>query len=86
MDKYRVEILGKVPHGLTHNDVFATVNSVLRERVQVESVTKRRLAGNMVSVIAVFESESMTQAAQQARYAGHAVSGFSFDTIMRMVR
>lgn len=85
MKTYRAEILGRVPNGLTHNDVFATVNSVLRERVQVESVTKRRLAGGMVSIIAKFSGEFSTAASASAEvmYAATSVSGFAADVMVR---
>jgi hypothetical protein len=83
MNRYRVELLGKVPYGLTHNEVFATVNSVLRDYAPVESVTKRRLAGNMVSIIAVFEATSTTSATSMAVYSGNAVTNWSFDTMVR---
>jgi len=83
MNRYRVEWLGRVPSGLTHNEVYATVNSMIRDYAHVESVTKRRLAGNMVSIIAVFEATSATSAASQAVYCGNAVTGWSFDTMVR---
>lgn len=86
MDLYRVEILGKVPNGLTHNEVFATVNSLVRLKAFTQSVNKRRLAGNMVSIIAVFAADSSAEAGQIARYAGTSVTGFSFDTIVRKVK
>lgn len=85
MNRYRVEILGQVPNGLTHNDVFATVNSMLRDDYteRVESVTKRRLSGGFVSIVAVFEAADSTRAGVAARYAGQSVTGFSFDTMVR---
>lgn len=83
MNRYRVEYLGAVPNGLTHNEVFATIKSLLGERVKVQSVTKRRLAGNMVSVIAVFEARDSMQAQTEAVYAGRAVPNFSFDTMVK---
>lgn len=82
MSQYRVEILGAVPNGLTHNEVFATINSVIREDGRkVQSVTKRRLAGNHVSVQAIFEAESLDAATQVARYAQTSVFNFSADII-----
>lgn len=86
MNRYRVELLGAVPNGTSHNEVFATVNSLLREHVGVESVTKRRLAGGtsgMVSIIAVFESDNSKTAEAEAVYAGRAVPNFSFDVMVR---
>lgn len=81
--RFRVEFLGRVPNGLTHNDVFATINSMLRDSVQVESVSKRRLAGNMVSIVAVFEAPSATSAVAQANYVARSVTNFSYDLIWR---
>lgn len=79
--RYRAEVLGKVPYGLTHNDVFASFDSVLRDRVQVQSVTKRRLAGGTISLIAVFETE--TNGSAEVMYAASSVYNFSFDVIVR---
>ena len=81
--RFRAEILGRVPNGLTHNDVFATVNSVIREYHSTESVSKRRLSGNMVSIIAVFEAMGSAEAKQAAVYAGNSVTNFSFDVMVR---
>ena len=83
MKTYRVEILGRVPNGLSHNEVYATVNSLLRERVGVESVTKRRLSGGMVSIVAKIEADNATEAYRHGEYVGRAVTGFSFDTMVR---
>lgn len=81
MKTYRAEILGQVPNGLTHNDVFATVNSMLRDRVPVQSITKRRLAGNMVSVVVVIQAPSATSAVSEIVYAANSVFNFSYDVI-----
>jgi hypothetical protein len=91
VNRYRVEILGAVPSGTSHNEVHATVNSLLRERMKVQSVTKRRLAGGthkgsgMVSIIAVFEAEDAKTAETEAVYAGRAVPNFSFDIMVREI-
>jgi len=79
--RYRAEILGKVPYGLTHNDVFASINSMMRERPGTESVTKRRLAGNMVSIIVVFEDKDIHSAKRIMQYVSTSVNGFSADVI-----
>lgn len=79
---YRVEILGKVPAGLTWNEVHATILQVLDEySPRVQSVTKRRLTGNHVSVIAVYEAGSYSDALTMMRIAGRSVYNFSFDVI-----
>lgn len=83
---YRAEVLGHVPNGLTHNEVFASINSLLRDRVKVESVTKRRLAGGMVSVIAKFEAKDSTTASAEVMYAARSLPGFSFDVMVREVK
>lgn len=82
---FKAEIIGKVPYGLTHNDVHATILSVANERVRPQSVVKRRLAGNHVSVIVAFESESRETARKEARYMASSVLGFSADVIIREV-
>lgn len=79
---FKIEILGKVPNGLTHNDVHATILSVMNEKSsRVQTVNKRRLAGDMVSVVCVFEAENMTDAVGIGRYAMTSVTGFSADLI-----
>ena len=75
--------MGRIPYGLTYNEVFATIDSILRDRVPVESVTKRKLSGNMVSIIAVYEAPSATSAVSEANYAAHAVTNFSYDLVWR---
>lgn len=74
-------MLGKVPAGLTHNDVLATFGSVLADRVEVESVTKRRLKGGMISLVARFEDDNTFKAEADVRYAATSVYNFSFDLI-----
>lgn len=82
MNLYRAEIIGRVPYGLTHNEVFATINSVVREDERVvKSVTKHRLAGDHVSVQVIFEAEDLADAARVARYAQSSVFNFSADII-----
>jgi hypothetical protein len=79
---FKAEILGKVPNGLTHNDVHATILSVVNdESPRVQTVNKRRLSGNMVSVVCVFEAENMTEAMRIMRYAASSVTGFSADVV-----
>lgn len=79
---YRAEILGRVPMGLTWNEVHATILQVLTdESPRVESVTKRRLAKGHVSVIAVFEASSYPDALRMLNNAGRSVNSFSFDVI-----
>lgn len=81
MTTYRVEVLGRVPYGLTHNDVHASFLSMLQEHDTTATVVKRRLAGDMVSLIARFKSEDAFTAAKAARYAASGITGFSFDII-----
>lgn len=82
MNRYRAEILGRVPNGLTHNDVFATVNMMLRGMGSpVHSVTKRRLAGNMISIVCVYDADTERNAAAKIMYAQFAVTNFSADII-----
>ena len=82
MTMYRAEILGKVPYGLTHNDVYATILQMVNEGADnVHSVVKRRLAGGLVSVVTVFESANSATATTVIRSAGTAVYQFSFDIL-----
>lgn len=81
MNKYRAEVLGRVPHGLTHNDVFASFQSMMRETDSKALVTKRRLAGNMVSLIVTFDSKDIVSARVALHKAKMGITGFSADTI-----
>lgn len=81
MKRYRAEVLGKIPYGLSHNDVFASFNMMIRERVRVQSVTKRRLAGNMISLIVAFETDE--DASAEIAYAASSVLGFSYDAMIK---
>lgn len=85
MKRYRVEILGSVPNGLTHNDVFATFNSLMLDADAEALVTKRRLAGNIISLIVTFTAPSATSAVAQANYAARGVTNFSYDMLWREV-
>jgi len=78
---FRAEILGTVPNGLTENDVFAIVGSAMRESHKVQSVTKRRLSGGMVSIVVVFEAYDSVLAGASLQYARNSVGGFSADII-----
>lgn len=82
MNRYRVEVLGRVPYGLTHNDVFASFNSLMRERNKVQSCSGRSRK-DMVSLIVTFESEDKNSARFAAQYAASGVTGFSFDIVVR---
>lgn len=76
------EILGRVPNGLTHNDVFATVKSMVEEYSGgIESISKRRLAGNMVSITVRFAAVNENQAKHILNLAYHSVFNFSADVI-----
>jgi len=79
---YRAEILGRVPKGLTHNDVYASILSMLNEDpMSVQSTSKRRLAGNMISVICVIDAADFGSARRIITGAASGVSNFSFDVI-----
>lgn len=80
MNRYRVEIMGRVPNGLTHNDVHASVQSIMAESATVESVVKRRLAGNMISLIVTFQAEGVVKARTVVNRGMTGVSGFSADS------
>lgn len=80
MRHFRAEVLGSVPNGLTHNDVFSSFVSLLGERVEIEAATKRRLAGNMVSIIVTFKSEDLIKARTALSKAKTGITGFSADT------
>lgn len=81
MTTYRVEVLGKVPYGLTHNDVFASFNSLMRDYANVKTLTKRRLKGDHVSLVVVFDAPSKTSAVSQVVYCANGVTNFSYDVI-----
>lgn len=85
MNRYRAEVLGSVPRGLTHNEVFASFLSMMREVDSQALVTKRRLSGNMISLIVSFESEAANKASAQVAYAAHGVTGFAFDIMIREI-
>lgn len=78
---YRAEILGKVPYGLTWNDVYASVISMVGEKTILESSSKRRLAGGMVSVIVTYNALNETEAKATVAYAARGVTNFSADII-----
>lgn len=81
MKRYRAEVLGAVPNGLTHNDVFASFMSMVKEYDSEARVTKRRLAGNMISLIVTFEADSEAEARAIVYYAKTGVLNFSADTV-----
>lgn len=81
MDTYRTEILGEVPYGLTHNEVFASFLSMMREHDSETMVTKRRLAGNRISLIVRFQSDDDFTATDAVWYAARGIPGFSFDVL-----
>lgn len=81
MNVYRAEVLGRVPHGLTHNDVFASFQSLMQESDAKAVVTKRRLAGNFVSLIVTFDSKDIVSARVSLHKAKMGILGFSADTI-----
>ena len=78
---FRAEILGQTPNGLTENDVFAAINSAMRQSHGVQSCSKRRLSGGMVSVVVVFQAYDMMLAKASLNYARNSVPGFSADII-----
>lgn len=80
MNRYRVEIMGHVPNGMTHNDIHASVLSLISETATVESIIKRRLAGGMVSLIVTFQAESVVKARTVVNRAMTGVLGFSADS------
>lgn len=81
MNRYRVEILGQVPNGLTQNDVYASVRSLIGECADIESGSQRRLPGGMVSVVVTFKTYSLHHAIQVSRRARTGVTGFSADMV-----
>lgn len=81
MNTYRAEVLGRVPHGLTHNDVYASFLSMVREADSEAVVSKRRLAGDMVSLIVSFKAEGVIEARKTLHSATTGVTGFSADTV-----
>lgn len=81
MSTHRLEVLGRVPNGLTHNDVFASFLSLMKEADSEAVVTKRRLSGNIISLIVTFEAPSATSAVAQVNYAAHGITNFSYDLI-----
>jgi len=86
MSRYRAEVLGRVPYGLTHNDVYASFLSMMREHDSEAVVTKRRLAGNTISLIVAFKSEDTESSSRAVNYAATGVTGFSFDLMIREVK
>lgn len=81
MSTYRAEILGVVPNGLSHNDVFASVLSMMREHDSRSTVTKRRLAGNMISLIVRYRAVDHDSATRIIRSVSTGVNHFSSDVI-----
>lgn len=80
MNRYRAEILGTVPNGLTHNDVYASALSLLNEEATNVLVTKRRLSGNMISLIVTLDSDNVITARKTLSKVIYGISGFSADT------
>lgn len=78
---YRAEILGKVPAGLTWNDVYATILQVLTDETKVIGISKCRVPKGQVSVIATIEATDSAAALRMFREAGRSVYNFSFDVI-----
>ena len=83
MSHFRAEVLGRVPNGLTHNDVFASFDSMMKEVDSQALTTKRRLSGNMISLIVSFESKDVNTASVAVIDSARGISGFAFDVIIR---
>lgn len=80
MNRYRAEILGTVPNGLTHNDVYASAVSLLNEHASNVLVTKRRLANNMISLIVTLDADNLIKARTALSKVLYGIGGFSADT------
>jgi hypothetical protein len=81
MNRYRAEILGRVPNGLTANDVYASAISLISEVTILESSSKRRLAGDMVSIVVTFYGLNVIEARKTLNKVGTGILGFSCDTV-----
>lgn len=81
MKTYRAEILGRIPNGLTANDVYASVWQIVSESTTVESSSKRSLSGNHVSVIVTYQANNDNEAKAVISRASTGVYNFSADII-----
>lgn len=73
---FRAEIVGEQPRGLTRNDVYASVISMIAERTILEKSTHWKLLGGKMAVKVRFHAESLTEAKAILTYAAGGVTGF----------
>ena len=83
---FQAEILGRIPIGLSANDVAASVVSMMRENVMLIRWSKSQPLPGMVAVQLHFRAVDEDTAETALRYAYTGVNGFSADYTLRSKR
>lgn len=73
---FRAEIVGEQPRGLTRNDVYASIISMVAERTILESSTHWKLLGGKMAVKVRFHALNENEAKATLTYAAGGVTGF----------